>query len=137
MHVILSLYFYWKGLKYLKFLTISHLNSSSDSQIRLSPDHWQNMDRRSTYLTKPNSSHLFISGQMLKQLTPKTKINDVNRKRLRVKRQNDEGDALSQNITMILEDLLKDYDKTERPAFKTGQIFILKICFQYYLYRFW
>ena len=30
--------------------------------------------------------------------------------------------AVSKNITMILEDLLKDYDKTERPSFKEGQI---------------
>ena len=29
--------------------------------------------------------------------------------------------AVSRNITMILEDLLKDYDKTERPSYKEGQ----------------
>ena len=40
-------------------------------------------------------------------------------RRLRVKRE-DISAALSENITMILEDLLKDYDKTERPAFKQG-----------------
>ena len=28
--------------------------------------------------------------------------------------------AVSKNITSILEDLLKDYDKTERPSFKDG-----------------
>ena len=39
--------------------------------------------------------------------------------RRRVKRE-DISAALSKNITMILEDLLKDYDKTERPAFKQG-----------------
>jgi len=32
-----------------------------------------------------------------------------------------DDDALSKNITLILEDLLKDYDKTERPAFATGE----------------
>ena len=31
--------------------------------------------------------------------------------------------AVSKNITRILEDLLKDYDKTERPSYKEGQIF--------------
>ena len=30
--------------------------------------------------------------------------------------------AVSKNITMILEDLLKDYDKTERPSYNEGQI---------------
>ena len=29
--------------------------------------------------------------------------------------------AVSRNITMILEDLLKDYDKTERPSYKEGK----------------
>ena len=38
----------------------------------------------------------------------------------RVKRE-DISAALSENITMILEDLLKNYDKTERPSFKQGQ----------------
>ena len=31
--------------------------------------------------------------------------------------------AVSRNITMILEDLLKDYDKTERPSYKEGETF--------------
>ena len=31
--------------------------------------------------------------------------------------------AVSRNITMILEDLLKDYDKTERPSYKEGERF--------------
>ena len=31
--------------------------------------------------------------------------------------------AVSENITRILEDLLKDYDKNERPSYKEGQIF--------------
>ena len=30
--------------------------------------------------------------------------------------------AVSKNITRILEDLLKDYDKTERPSFKDGTL---------------
>ena len=29
--------------------------------------------------------------------------------------------AVSANITSILEDLLKDYDKTERPSFNEGE----------------
>lgn len=30
------------------------------------------------------------------------------------------AEQLSKNVTKILEDLLKDYDKTERPSFKKG-----------------
>ena len=45
-----------------------------------------------------------------------------NRRRSRVKRE-DISAALSENITMILEDLLKNYDKTERPSFKQGKFF--------------
>ena len=40
----------------------------------------------------------------------------------RVKRE-DISAALSENITMILEALLKNYDKTERPSFKQGKFF--------------
>ena len=32
------------------------------------------------------------------------------------------AEQLSKNVTKILEDLLKDYDKTERPSFKTGKM---------------
>ena len=43
------------------------------------------------------------------------------RTRRRAKKQHTSlSDALSANITLILEDLLKDYDKTERPGFKRG-----------------
>ena len=41
----------------------------------------------------------------------------------RAKREVSLSDAFSKNITMILEDLLKDYDKTERPAFRKGKAF--------------
>ena len=37
--------------------------------------------------------------------------------------------AVSANITRILEDLLEDYDKTERPSYKEGQYFYL-ICYE-------
>ena len=33
------------------------------------------------------------------------------------------SEAVSKNITRILEDLLKDYDKTERPSYKEGDTF--------------
>ena len=39
----------------------------------------------------------------------------------RVKRESEESAALSKNITKILEDLLRGYDKTERPSFKQGK----------------
>ena len=42
------------------------------------------------------------------------------RRQSRVKRE-DISAALSANITMILEDLLKNYDKTERPSFQKGK----------------
>ena len=31
--------------------------------------------------------------------------------------------AVSKNITRMLKDLLKDYNKTEHPSYKEGQIF--------------
>ena len=34
------------------------------------------------------------------------------------------AEQLSKNVTKILEDLLKDYDKTERPSFKTGTLML-------------
>lgn len=37
------------------------------------------------------------------------------------------SDALSSNITSLLEALLQDYDKTERPAFNTGEATQVKI----------
>jgi len=33
------------------------------------------------------------------------------------------AEQLSKNVTKILEDLLKDYDKTERPSFKKGILY--------------
>ena len=39
--------------------------------------------------------------------------------------------ALSSNITEILESLLKDYDKTERPAYNKGKYKKMKSCFIY------
>ena len=43
------------------------------------------------------------------------------RRKRRAKREESVSDAISSNITRILEGLLKDYDKTERPGFKTGK----------------
>ena len=52
--------------------------------------------------------------------------NEIQRSRRRRRRSNSKSeesvsDAISSNITRILEGLLKDYDKTERPGFKTGK----------------
>ena len=44
-----------------------------------------------------------------------------------VKREEGAQAALSENITMILEDLLNNYDKTERPSFKHGEFLILQL----------
>lgn len=55
-----------------------------------------------------------------------TGLSKQQQRKRRVKRE-DISAALSQNITMILEDLLKDYDKTERPSFKQGQATKVKI----------
>ena len=46
------------------------------------------------------------------------------------------SDALSSNITEILESLLKDYDKTERPAYNKGKYKMTKSCFIYNKYFF-
>ena len=44
------------------------------------------------------------------------------KRRRRAKREESSvSEAISSNITRILEGLLKDYDKTERPGFKTGK----------------
>ena len=44
------------------------------------------------------------------------------KRRRRAKREESSAsEAISSNITRILEGLLKDYDKTERPGFKTGK----------------
>ena len=56
---------------------------------------------------------------MLKRLNETLDFETPSPGRRRQKRE-DISDALSANVTMILEDLLKDYDKTERPAFNTG-----------------
>ena len=45
----------------------------------------------------------------------------VLREKRRTKREHSLSEAFSRNITMILEDLLKDYDKTERPSFQKGK----------------
>ena len=55
-----------------------------------------------------------------------------NRVKRRTKREHSLSDAFSKNITMILEDLLKDYDKTERPAYNKG---ITKKSIFFYLQR--
>ena len=50
--------------------------------------------------------------------------NEISRSRRRrstSKSEESVSDAISSNITRILEGLLKDYDKTERPGFKTGK----------------
>ena len=46
----------------------------------------------------------------------------MRKRRRRAKREESSvSEAISSNITRILEGLLKDYDKTERPGFKTGK----------------
>jgi len=49
------------------------------------------------------------------------------RQQSRVKRDEGSQAALSANITMILEDLLNNYDKTERPSFQQGHATKVKI----------
>ena len=70
-----------------------------------------------------STEHFFINSAMLKTIEQ----NMLQQHHQRAKRATDEADALSQNITMILEDLLKDYDKTERPNFKSGSPTRVKI----------
>ena len=44
------------------------------------------------------------------------------REKRRTKREHSLSEAFSRNITRILEDLLENYDKTERPAFQEGKM---------------
>ena len=120
-------------------------------QPKLQPNHWRLLDARSRSASSgseesPEAS-IFLSSAMIRQLEssplPRNRnasyydfTNEVSENdklhqveavggrggRQRVKRE-DISAALSKNITMILEDLLKDYDKTERPAFKQGTIY--------------
>ena len=131
------------------------------SQLRLSPDHWRQLDKSSnsnndsaedeearirngattssyhsrylypTPTSAGDKSSLFISGEMLRGMRPGANLTRSRRsaeqqQQQRGRREDSVSDALSRNITMILEDLLMDYDKTERPAFKTGQKHTIK-----------
>ena len=64
----------------------------------------------------PSTSKNASSGYPHLQLAPRSSS-----KSRRVKRESEESAALSKNITKILEDLLRGYDKTERPSFKQGK----------------
>ena len=53
----------------------------------------------------------------------RVKLRLVNkREKRRTKREHSLSEAFSRNITRILEDLLENYDKTERPAFQEGKM---------------
>ena len=65
----------------------------------------------------PSTSKNASSGYPHLQLAPRSSS-----KSRRVKRESEESAALSKNITKILEDLLRGYDKTERPSFKQGKL---------------
>ena len=110
-------------------------------QTRLQPNHWRLLDAPWPN-NNSSSSSLFLSSAMIRHINshPVPRFRNAShdddggdtssittlaqalhhsKRRRRVKRE-DISAALSKNITMILEDLLKDYDKTERPAFKKG-----------------
>ena len=116
-----------------------------DVQPKLRPNHWRLLDSDAkTSNSNDGSASLFLSSAMIRHLDShplpsktrnastsyyESSFDEVlltspnkegKKRRQRVKRE-DISAALSKNITMILEDLLKDYDKTERPAFKQGQ----------------
>ncbi|XP_040574267.1 gamma-aminobutyric acid receptor subunit alpha-1 isoform X2 [Lepeophtheirus salmonis] len=61
---------------------------------------------------------LFIISTFSSGTLGKTNRND--RQSKKSKEKETISDTLSKNITMILEDLLKNYDKTERPSFRKG-----------------
>ena len=111
-------------------------------QPRLQPIHWRLLETpdriaaRHTY----NETSLFLSSSMIRKLETRpipswsenATANSEDQQPLfgdvllassnnRVKRE-DISAALSKNITRILEELLKDYDKTERPEFSKGQL---------------
>ena len=100
-----------------------------DVQPRLQPTHWRLLDSP----VARNASSVFLPSRLTKGLesSPVAKYHNASdpivgihlSNNRRVKRE-DISAALSKNITMILEDLLKDYDKTERPSFKQGKKFL-------------
>ena len=124
-----------------------------DVQPKLRPNHWRLLDSDAKTSNNDGSASLFLSSAMIRHLdshplpsknrnastsyyessfdevlltSPDSTKRGKKRRQRRVKRE-DISAALSKNITMILEDLLKDYDKTERPAFKQGQATKVKI----------
>ena len=121
-----------------------------DVQPRLQPIHWRLLEdgrhrptTRDIGINQSVESSIYLSSAVIRQLEsnplPSTSRNASGYSQLhfiptsssssgtkrRVKRE-DFSAALSKNITMILEDLLRGYDKTERPSYKQGT-YIMKI----------
>ena len=114
-----------------------------DVQPRLQPIHWRLLEdgrhrptTRDIGINQSVESSIYLSSAVIRQLEsnplPSTSRNASGYSQLhfipsssssgskrRVKRE-DFSAALSKNITMILEDLLRGYDKTERPSYKQG-----------------
>ena len=111
-----------------------------DVQPRLQPIHWRLLETPDRIASRHayNEVSLFLSSSMIRKLetrpipswTENATANSEDQEPLfgdvllassnnRVKRE-DISAALSKNITRILEELLKDYDKTERPDFSKG-----------------
>ena len=119
-----------------------------DVQPRLQPIHWRLLENgrhrptttRDTSINQSVETSIYLSSAVIRQLEsnplPSTLRNASGYSDLqlaprsrhsggkrRVKRE-DFSAALSKNITVILEDLLSGYDKTERPSFKQGRYFM-------------
>ena len=116
-----------------------------DVQPRLQPIHWRLLEdgrhrptTRDTNINQSVETSIYLSSAVIRQLEsnplPSTSKNASSgyphlqlaprssSKSRRVKRESEESAALSKNITKILEDLLRGYDKTERPSFKQGKL---------------
>ena len=117
-------------------------------QPRLQPIHWRLLETPDRIAARHiyNETSLFLSSSMIRKLETRpipswsenATANSEDQQPLfgdvllassnnRVKRE-DISAALSKNITRILEELLKDYDKTERPEFSKGQLITVWKC---------
>ena len=108
----------------------------SSSPIQLNEKHRFPEISNFAYLQVQDSDSSRSSSSSLPDHTEAEHYQHQSRFKRRAKREHGSlSKALSDNITMILEDLLKDYDKTERPGYITGNLSILvRKCIFYFCF---
>jgi hypothetical protein len=91
------------------------------------PEHWQVLERARGHNINNNNNNNNNNNAstivLLSSLPPTSSLATPTAPptRVRERREQSEREAISRNITLILEDLLRNYDKTERPAFSRGK----------------